>query len=537
MKKRVWLLYGCLFTLFCGLAFRIYTISDRHLSSAAGKQASVTVTVANTRGTFYDRNGVALTNETYEYRASVLPSAEVLTVLSEVMDTTAFAEMNQTLQSGRPAVVQLKKPPAAKGITPFHIPIRYQKRVLAPHVLGYADADITEGLTGLEDVFDSVLSQYNGTATVTYTVDAHGNALNGVAPTVTNTISRSKGGVRLTLDATIQRIAEDTAAKYIQKGAVVILNPKTGEILAMASLPTYHPNAVADVLQDPDSPLLNRALCSYNCGSVFKLVSAAAALETEHTPDELHTCNGSITVADTVFHCHYRLGHGQLNMESAMAKSCNCYFIELMQQTGGEALWNIANRLKFDETISLAEGYMTKSATLPHLGSLSTPAALANLSFGQGELTATPVHIAQLISTIVNDGTLVSPYIVDSYVDENGTLTDCKTLSSEQVFSAQTAAALRKMMERVVTADGTGYAGDPIFGTAAAKTGTAETGWPQGETEKYPVVQSWFAGYYPADQPEYVIVVLGENADNTNAKTAPVFKEICEKLYQIKSEE
>lgn len=538
MKKRLWIFYGVVFTAFCALAFRIYTLSDQYLATAADKQASITVTVANTRGTIYDRNGIPLTNAETQYRAAVISNAQALTELSAVMDKDAFSVMSQTLQNGRPAVISLDKLAAAQGITLFQVPLRYGVRTLAPHILGYMDADQTEGLTGIEAALNSVLSSYNGTASVSYTVDANGKPLSGISPSITDTTDTSKGGVQLTLDAQIQELAEDVAAKYIQQGAVVIMEPHSGDILAMASLPTYQPNTVADVLQDESSPLLNRALCSYNCGSVFKIVSAAAALESGKTVEQGYTCNGSITVGDTVFRCHHRLGHGNLYMEEAFSKSCNCYFIELMQEVGGDALWQLAQRLQFNSSIPLVDGLQTKSATLPLQNALQAPAVLANLSFGQGELTATPVHIAQLISTVVNDGKMITPRIIKGYTDATGTFTE-EVISGvgQQAFSANTALVLRKMMEGVMTEEGTGYAGKPLYGTAGAKTGTAETGWTPSEGEKHAVVQSWFAGFYPAEDPQYVIVVLAENADNTNAKTAPVFKEIAEGLYQMKTEE
>ncbi len=291
---------------------------------------------------------------------------------------------------------------------------------------------------------------------------------------------------------------------------------------------------MAEVLEDENAPLLNRALCNYNCGSVFKIVSAATALESGVNPDTLYTCNGSITVGNTVFHCHNRLGHGLLKMEEAFAKSCNSYFIELVSGVGGNALWQMASRLQFNSAITLHSGYTTATATFPQAATLEVPAALANASFGQGELTASPLHIAQLVSTVVNGGTLVPPRIVLGYVDENGAYTEeTQAEQHQRVFSVKTAATLRMMMEKVLSDDGTGKSGKPLIGGAGAKTGTAETGWSRTDDEKYAVVQSWYAGYYPASDPQYVIVVMAENAQNTDAKTAPVFKEIADTLYRM----
>ncbi len=532
MKTRLWTLFGLIFALLAGIAFRIYTLADRHLIAAANEQSTVTVTVANARGTLYDRYGVPLTNTETEYRASVISTAKALSTLSSILDHIAFANMNSRLQSGRPTVVSLPDLVYADGITLFQAPKRYGKTVLASHLIGYMDADQTEGIFGLEAALDSVLNAYSGSATVTYMVDANGRPLGGVFPTINNTLYTTVGGVQLTLDSNIQKTAETIAAKYIKKGAVVVMQPQTGDILAMVSLPNFHPENVIDVLQDENSPLLNRALCSYNCGSVFKIVSAATALENGYTAQQTYTCTGSVNIGGTTFRCHQRLGHGELNMEEAFAKSCNCYFIELMQEVGGDPLWETAERLQFNRSITLTEGIQAKTATLPAKSTLISPAVLANLSFGQGELTATPIHIAQLVSAVANNGKLVNPRIIDGYVDVNGVYTpNTVSQTQQQVFMEHTSKLLQQFMEGVMSDEGTGYAGRPLFSTAAAKTGTAETGWVQAADEQFDVVQSWFAGFYPADDPQYAIVILAENAENTDSKTAPVFKELTEYLY------
>jgi len=538
MKKRLWMVYGCIFSLFCGLLFRIYTLTDRYLATAADKQSSVTVTVANARGTIYDRNGTPLTNSEKEYRAAVTADPAALTALSTVMDAEAFSRLSATLQTGRPAVARLENLAAATGISLFEVPLRYGKRVLAPHLIGYMDADQTEGLTGLEAAFDDLLCEHNGSATVTYSVDAHGKVLSGIPPTLSNGLEKTVGGIQLTLDADIQKLAEDIAAKYIQKGAVVIMEPNSGDILALVSLPTYHPSKVADVLQDKNSPLLNRALCNYNCGSVFKIVSTAAALETGNTALAQYTCNGNLTIGNNTFHCHLRLGNGDLLMEEAFAKSCNCYYIQLTQNTGALPLLNLSKRLQFGSSITLCEGIRTAVSTLPNEVTLSAPAALANLSFGQGELTASPIHVAGLISAVVNDGIFRLPRIMKGYVGTDGVCTETESPVSERVFSSETASVLYEMMETATLEDGTGASGRPQYGVAGAKTGTAETGWAPAKDEKYAVVHSWYAGYYmPKENTAYVIVVLAENAENTAAESAPVFKEIAEALYKMKDEE
>ncbi len=532
MTKRLWAFFVVLTLLFGGILYRIYDISENFLSSVAGSQSTITVTVANSRGTIYDRNGEALVNGFTEYRAAVTPQTESLTALSGVLEAQTFAGLKDMLQNGKPTVVTLPRLAAGVGLSLFQVPVRYENRVLAPHLLGYLNADHGEGLTGMEQALDDVLRAFGGEATVTYTVDAHGRVLNGIEPTITNSLSNAKGGVQLTLDARLQRLAEDVAEKYIQKGAVVISDPRNGDILAMVSLPQFHPAHVADVLQDEDSPLLNRALCSYNCGSVFKIVTAAAALENGMSAQQTYYCAGKIDVSDTVFHCHQRLGHGMLDFKNAFSKSCNAFFIQLAQQTGGEVLLNLSQRLQLDSSMVICEGMQTASATLPDAVDLQAPAALANLSFGQGELTATPMHIAQLIGTVVNDGVMISPRVIEGYVNADGTVQSHTRQSGQRVLSATTCQTLKQMMQSVMTVGGTGEKGCPTKGVAGAKTGTAETGWQSAQDAQYPVVQSWFAGYYyPKENEPYVIVVLAEDADNTHADTSAVFREITDSIY------
>ena len=172
-------------------------------------------------------------------------------------------------------------------------------------------------------------------------MDGAGKPLQGIAPEIQNTLDEAKAGIVLSIDQQIQYIAEQAAKKYIDRGAVVVLEPKTGQVLAMVSLPDFQQDTLVEALDDERSPLLNRALCNYNCGSVFKIVSAAAALEAGVSLSESHTCTGSINVGGISFHCHNRLGHGVMSMVSGFAQSCNPYFIQLMQGVGGEALYTI----------------------------------------------------------------------------------------------------------------------------------------------------------------------------------------------------
>lgn len=532
MKKRALVLFTLLLFILSGVVLQVYRLSDAYLSQAADQQGSVTVKVANSRGTIYDARLRPLTNAGEEYRLSVTPSPEAIAALSGMLDEEQLAAVSERLQSGKPAVVTLPEIPAnLEGSLLFKVPVRYGGRLLAPHLLGYMDGDGLHGLTGVELAFDEYLNSCGGQASVTYSVDAMGKPLQGIAPQVVNTLADAKAGVVLTIDQDIQKIAEEAAKRYMTKGAVVVMEPATGRIAAMVSLPDFQPGTVADSLDAADSPLLNRALCNYNLGSVFKITSAAAALEKGIPISTAFPCNGSVTIGNVTFHCHNRLGHGTLNMQDGFAQSCNPYFIQLMQQAGGSALLGMASNLGFDRSLILADGLKTARATLPTAEELLSPAAVGNLAFGQGSLLGTPVHVAQMVAAVVNGGKIIRPTILKGYCDKEGRLSE-ETIEPEQtVFSKQTAQTLKDLMIYAVK-EGTGASAQPTVsaGAAGGKTGTAETGW---KSENKAVVQSWFGGFYPAENPKYVIAVIAEDSDNTKGKSSPVFKKICEDIYML----
>lgn len=532
MKKRALVLFTLLLFILSGVVLQVYRLSDAYLSQAADQQGSVTVKVANSRGTIYDARLRPLTNAGEEYRLSVTPSPEAIAALSGMLDEEQLAAVSERLQSGKPAVVTLPEIPAnLEGSLLFKVPVRYGGRLLAPHLLGYMDGDGLHGLTGVELAFDEYLNSCGGQASVTYSVDAMGKPLQGIAPQVVNTLADAKAGVVLTIDQDIQKIAEEAAKRYMTKGAVVVREPATGRIAAMVSLPDFQPGTVADSLDAADSPLLNRALCNYNLGSVFKITSAAAALEKGIPISTAFPCNGSVTIGNVTFHCHNRLGHGTLNMQDGFAQSCNPYFIQLMQQAGGSALLGMASNLGFDRSLILVDGLKTARATLPTAEELLSPAAVGNLAFGQGSLLGTPVHVAQMVAAVVNGGKIIRPTILKGYCDKEGRLSE-ETIEPEQtVFSKQTAQTLKDLMIYAVK-EGTGASAQPTVsaGAAGGKTGTAETGW---KSENKAVVQSWFGGFYPAENPKYVIAVIAEDSDNTKGKSSPVFKKICEDIYML----
>ncbi|MCL2486023.1 MAG: penicillin-binding transpeptidase domain-containing protein, partial [Oscillospiraceae bacterium] len=331
----------------------------------------------------------------------------------------------------------------------------------------------------------------------------------------------------LTIDSEIQKVAERAAAEHLKKGAVVVMEIPTGKVRASVSLPAFDQNNVAASLSGEDSPMLNRAVSAYDVGSTFKLVVAACALDRGISPDFCHECTGSAQIGENIFHCSDRIAHGTIAMDKAIEVSCNTYFIALAQQLGGEAVLEYASRFGLGQEIQLAHDYATAAGLLPTPRSLELPAALANFSFGQGELLATPMHIASIIGTIANGGREVTPVLLEGVVDsDKNYISRPVFVPGEQVCSPESAGLIGSFM-RMSVIEGTGRFGASERVDCAAKTGTAQTGMTVGGKQ---VLQAWYAGFFPYDSPKYVVVVLAENRRSGGRDAGPVFKTIADAI-------
>lgn len=527
MKKRLVWFFAALLFAFGGVIVRFSRLIEDESLQAAHEQSSVTVTVAQVRGTIYDCQLTPLTNVSTHYRAGIVSTPKAMTTLSETLSSQEWEELRTQLQSGKPVVWDLPFAVApVAGVSQFAIPDRYEEEQLAAHVVGYVKDGIT-GVYGMEKVWDDFLMENSGSVTVTYRTDANGQVLQGGEIVVNNTLYHAQAGVVLTLDARLQNIVENVAAPLLDKGAVVIMKPDTGAIVAMASFPDFEPSQLETYLQSDSAPLFNRAIAAYNCGSVFKIASVAAALEAGVPNTQTFYCRGSLAVGANVIKCHHVLGHGKQAMADGFVNSCNPYFIQLLQLAGGSSLYRMASAMGFDRSLQLGGGYATAAAVFPAEKELLQPTTLANVSFGQGALVATPVHIAHMTAAVVNGGVAYSPTLVRGTVDAAGMVTETQQQAPLRLFSPKTAQELQAMMIRVVN-EGTGASARPSTGGAGGKTGTAQTGWvsENGET----MVQSWFTGFYPAENPQYVITVLSEDGGNTKKNAAPVFRKLCDEL-------
>ncbi len=531
MRRKCWVILSFVMVLLTGIAVRLWYIVRAQPAQAAASQNRWTVSVATTRGTIYDTALIPLVNDTHEYRAAMIPSETLLAHVNSATTIQEFTSLRDQLSKGVPASVRLTKPIGFQdGMRLFWVPVRYSERLLAPHIIGYLDAGGSYGLTGIESAFDAYLNKYSGKATASFGVDGRGNLLYGVSPDVTDTTKNSVGGVVLTLDKNLQEVTENVCEERLDKGAVVIMEPHSGDILAMASYPSYQPQTIADSINTDNGALLNRALSLFDCGSIFKIVTTAAALESGISANTSFTCEGFLDVDGTRFHCHNRLGHGRLTMYEGFAQSCNLYYIQLAQEVGGDTLLAMAGKFGLSNNIRLADGLQAPAALLPQLRDIQTSrAALANLSFGQGYLMASPLHFTRIACAVANDGFMPPITLVKGFVDEKQHFSSSEKGRGERIISLDTAHLLQEMMELTVQ-EGTGHSASPTNCLAAGKTGTAETGQ---IIDGRRVVQSWFVGYFPVHNPQYAVCVLVEDSDTSQTKATEIFRLLADEILPL----
>ena len=281
-------------------------------------------------------------------------------------------------------------------------------------------------------------------------------------------------------------------------------------------------------LKDENSPLINRALTAYNFGSIFKLVTAAAALESGVSENFEYECKGFNEIEGNRFNCFGSRPHGIENMEQAVAYSCNGYFIELAKRIGAKSILNMAKKFKFGENINLAPGIFCCEGVLPPEESLEKLGILANFSFGQGKLTVTPLQVSGMINAIASGGVYSYPKLVYGLADENMRILKNENKAPERIFSESTAEQLKRYMVSSIEY-GTSTKGKPEKTNAAAKTSTAQTGIKNSDGSE--VIQAWFAGFFPAENPKYSVVVLAEGGKGGGESCGPVFKEIIDGMY------
>jgi cell division protein FtsI (penicillin-binding protein 3) len=509
----------------------------------AARQQSRTINVEPRRGIIYDRNGSELAMSIDvdsifavpseipepETTASILGNVLHLDpqdILAHMKASRNFAWVDRKVDAETSDRVRNLN---LKGIYFRKEPKRfYPKRELASQVLGYVGTD-DEGLGGIELEFNDDLIGIPGRELIS--VDARRKWFGR-----TERQPEPGQNVVLTIDSTIQYIAEKELSQGIADtkaiaGTVVVQNPRTGEILALANFPTFNPNVFNQV---PKEALKNRAVSDvYEPGSVFKTVTYSSAIEQHLTrPEELIDCQGgSINVFGMKIHDHEKLG--TITVAQAFAHSSDVAAIKVGMRLGDERFASYIHNYGFGQTTGIELPGETRGLAKP--ASRWSKVSIGAISMGQ-EIGVTPLQVISMISTIANDGIYTPPRIVAGEVPPNSAPQPVVFHPAQQhrVVSAETAVTMKKMMEGVV-----------LFGTArramlegysvAGKTGTAQKVDPKTGTYSKTKYIASFVGFAPVNEPALTVAVILDSAEGLHQGgqvCAPVWRRIMQQVLE-----
>ena len=393
----------------------------------------------------------------------------------------------------------------------------YPNRELAAHLVGYVDID-NQGLSGLEASYDEEIGGRPGKVLIQ--TDARSRAFSRVERPPTAGVT-----LELTIDKYIQHIAErELRAAVLEHdaagGSVVILEPGTGDILALANEPTFNPNARS--LSDADARRNRATQDFYEPGSTFKVVTASAALEERvvHPEQEIETSPGVVYFGFSPIR-DFR-NYGVLSFTDVIVKSSNVGASKVGVELGPERLLRYVQRFGFGQAIS--PDFLGQSRGIVHSAAGLSDADLARVSIGY-TIAVTPLQMAAAMNAVANGGELVEPRVVRALVGEGGRRAVPRR-ASRRVIAPETAATLTRMLEQVVVR-GTARAAQLSGYTASGKTGTAEK-LVDGRYSKTRNVAS-FAGFAPSTRPELtILVVIDDVAAGGGVVAAPVFQRIAE---------
>ncbi|HEY6660270.1 MAG TPA: penicillin-binding transpeptidase domain-containing protein [Pyrinomonadaceae bacterium] len=400
----------------------------------------------------------------------------------------------------------------------------YPNGPLAAHVLGYVGLD-GQGLGGLEQSYNAKISGEPGRLFLEK--DANGK------PYESYEIASKPGQtVVLTIDQSIQYQAEQALQAAVQhsrakSGSVIVLDPRSGEILALANAPTFDPNKVADTKPEARS---NWALQNiYEPGSTFKVVAFSAALEKKlaRVDDRIDCQMGAITVAGRVVHDHHPFG--SLTIAEALAKSSNVAAIKLGMRVGDETMYEYMKRFGFGSRTGIE--LPGETAGILRKVERWQPSSIGSLAIGQ-EVGVTPVQMVAAFGALANDGVRIAPHLIREVRDTQGAVVYRAEPEQRRVLSAETAIALRGMLDGV-TLNGTAKKAQLDGYSAAGKTGTAQKIDPKTKTYSSTKFVGSFVGFAPVSNPQVVIIVVIDEpsgAYHGGDVAAPVFREVAEQI-------
>lgn len=572
-KERVLWLLGffvlALIALFCRM-FYWQIVKGSELKSTAYSQQTKNRTISPNRGKIYDTNGVVLAESITVETISITPKnikekektaaglADILeldyeTVLAKTKKNTADEVIARKLdQDVTTKVREWINAEKIKGVNIYEDTKRsYPQGALLSHVLGFCGTD-NQGLEGLELKYESLLKGVAGKLVVG--TDATGAEL----PLTDEKYIPPEDGLNLilTIDSSVQHYVESYLDQAIADNApvdyasCVVMNPKNGDILAMAVAPDYNPNdpfATPELYKDKwesmtsaekttalQSTWKNRTVTDvYEPGSVFKTVTAAIAIEegfVKNLDSKDFVCTGQLKIEGWPMKCwRYYNPHGTQSIREGLMNSCNPVFMNIGLRIGKEKFYNYLNALK----VSQKTGVDLPGEVAGNIHSIRnvTDSTIASASFGQG-FTLTQLNMINVISSFANKGILMKPRIVKEIKNSEGEVVQSNEPAVEkQVFSESTSEAVLNIMESVVS-NGTGRNGQVKGYYIAGKTSTAEQG--RGEAKTY--IAS-FVALAPADDPEVAIIVnvvnpQGQRGHQGGAVAAPVAANVMEKVLE-----
>jgi cell division protein FtsI (penicillin-binding protein 3) len=418
-------------------------------------------------------------------------------------------------------IVELKLPGLQTQLEPKRY---YPNGSLAAHVLGYVGLD-GKGLGGVEQFYNAKISGEAGHLLVEK--DAYGKPYESY-----EIAAKSGQTVVLTIDQTIQYQAEQALQAAVQRshaksGTVIVLDPRSGEILALANAPTFDPNKVSEAKPETRS---NWALQNiYEPGSTFKVVAFSAALEKKlvKVDDRIDCQMGAVTVAGRVVHDHKPFG--TLTIAEALAKSSNVAAIKLGMRVGDPAMYDYIRRFGFGSRTGIelpgeTNGILRKVERWQ-------PSSIGSIAIGQ-EVGVTPVQMVAAFGALANDGVRIAPHLIREVRDSGGNVVYRAQPEQRRVISAETAVALRGMLEGV-TLNGTAKKAQLDGYSAAGKTGTAQKIDPKTRSYSSTKFVGSFVGFAPVSNPQVaIIVVIDEPAGAYHGGdvAAPVFREVAEQV-------
>jgi penicillin-binding protein 2 len=564
MRAKIFSVCLAVMFIFLGITlFKMQVIQGGYYRDMSNKNCIRLIPQIGMRGNILDRNGVCIVGSVLSYDVVVLPqeSSRIEQILKFMSGITGVSldqlkknyRKNYSSPSMPVPVIKNIDRQKASALEEMKIdidtlivqqtPVRYYPYgKLASHVVGYLSEidhwrltklqdygyktrDIV-GFGGIEEKYDYYLRQEDGGLSVEVDHQGRFSRVLGLRPPL-----RGRD-VQLTIDWRVQKIAED--ALEDRKGAVVIMDPNTGEVIACASGPSFDPSAfvkksqpaIASMFGDPGAPLMNRAITgTYPPGSVFKLVGASAGLETNKiTPDTTYHCPGSLQVGARAFKCWST--HGDQDLIQGIAHSCDVYFYSVGLALGGQNIHDFALKFGMGKPTGIELPYESS-------GFVPNPfwkrmykfqkwydGDTANLVIGQGELLTSPLQLCRLMSVFANGGKLVTPYIIKAVNGRD--VTDAHQKISSMHLRRSTVDNIRAGLRDVVTAGtATVLADAPV--TLAGKTGTAQT-----SDEK---THAWFSGFFPFERPRFAICVFLERGGHGYSAVV-ISKTIVEAMAQ-----